>query len=44
MKIQKIPNDIIESILTNMRHIIGNAEYLKCTTDEQGLYYVPLEA
>ena len=44
VKIQKRDHDKIVSIPTAMYRIIGDAEYMKCTMDEHGLHYTPVEA
>ena len=44
VKIQARVKDKITTIPSTMHHIVGDAEYLKCTVDEKGLHYTPVEA
>ena len=43
LKIQDRERDTIVSIPAEMRRTLGNAEYLKCSIDEHGIHYVPVE-
>jgi len=44
VKIQERKKDKIISIPYTMHHLLGEAGYLKCTADEYGIHYAPLEA
>ena len=44
VKIQSRANDKVVTIPAALHDAVGDAEYLKCTADENGLHYTPLEA
>ncbi len=44
VKIQSRPNDKVITIPAALHDAVKGAEYLKCTADENGLHYTPLEA
>lgn len=44
VKVQTRKNDKVVSVPIAMHPAIGDAEYMKCSVDEHGLHYTPLEA
>lgn len=44
VKIQSRENDKVITIPVALHDAVRGAEYLKCTANEHGLHYTPLEA